>query len=215
MMKCKFVGISLFLLLGLILPSNANDMYGQGSTQTTQVRVSSGNDDAEEQYGRVNLSSNDLEMAVNKNRPQVVGMRFRNVQIPPNAVIQSAYLIFMADSSHSGTTNLVIHGDKNNNALPFNRKNISSRAKTSAQTNWNRIPSWRENSVYFSPNISNVVNEIVECNNWRSGNSMAFIVSGNGKRAAKSYNRGNGTSAPVLHITWRYPTADENDCSGE
>ncbi|MEM7131459.1 MAG: hypothetical protein AAF702_34410 [Chloroflexota bacterium] len=71
--------LTLFLLTYLLLPGDI--VYAQPSA-VTWVKVTNGNDDAEEQYGQVNLTSNDIEMVENKNNPQLVGVRFRNVDIP-------------------------------------------------------------------------------------------------------------------------------------
>ena len=63
-------------------------------------RVSTGNDDAEENpSGSVNLSSSDLEL-VQESSTQTIGIRFQNVNVPPEATIVKAWLQFQADESH-------------------------------------------------------------------------------------------------------------------
>lgn len=202
--------LSLFLLISLLLPSTIS--FAQ-PTPTSWIRVNHGNDDAEEQHGRINLTSNDIEMVENKNKPQLAGLRFSNVKIPRDAVIYQAVLFFTADSADSKATNLVIHGEYKVNSLPFNQQNISSRRKTSASTAWNNVGAWQEDKMYASPSLVPIIQEVVTCTGWDYGDPLTFIVSGNGKRSASSFNRGSGQQAPMLYIKWRPGTPQP--CSGE
>jgi hypothetical protein len=52
-----------------------------------------------------------------------------------------------------------------------------------------------------TPNLSAVVQEIVNRPGWASGKAMAFIITGNGHRTAEAYN-GNAAQAPLLHLEW-------------
>ena len=36
-----------------------------------------------------------------------------------------------------------------------------NRFLTSAQVNWDNIPGWQKDSTYYSPNISSIIQEIV------------------------------------------------------
>ncbi|MEM7131458.1 MAG: hypothetical protein AAF702_34405 [Chloroflexota bacterium] len=128
-------------------------------------------------------------------------------------MISHAFLYFTADSSDSKATTLVIHGEDSSNSRPFNQKNISSRRKTSASTTWHNVVAWQEDRTYGTPNIGPVIQEILTCNGWDSGDSMTFIISGYGKRSASSFNRGSGHNAPSLWIQWQPGTP--TPCSGE
>jgi hypothetical protein len=85
--------------------------------------------------------------------------------------------------------------------------NISSRPRTTASVNWT-VPAWTGGSATAdstSPNLNAVVQEIVDQSGWSSGNSIAFIISGDDNpenaRAAWSFN-GNADLAPLLTITY-------------
>ena len=56
-------------------------------------------------------------------------MRFVDIQIPPGATIQNAYLQFEVDETDSGATVLVIHGEDVADATGFGSavNNITSR----------------------------------------------------------------------------------------
>ena len=49
--------------------------------------------------------------------------------------------------------------------------------------------------------LSSIVQEIVNRGGWSSGNDMAFIIEGSGKRVTKSYD-GARHAAPLLHVEW-------------
>ena len=192
---------------------------------TFEIRVSAGNDDAEERTNDHSMyrNSSDLELVYDGNRKQEVGMRFTNVAIPNNATITNAYIQFTVDETDSGTTNVVIYGQNTDDAVAFSSasSNISSRATTSASAAWN-IPVW--NSIGASgadqrtPSLSSVVQEIVNRGGWSSGNNMVFIVkAGSGcsdsscQRTAESYD-GSSSKAALLHI--EYTIAPANVCTG-
>jgi hypothetical protein len=52
-----------------------------------------------------------------------------------------------------------------------------------------------------TPDLSDIVQEIVDRTGWSSGNEMAFIIEGSGQRKTKSYD-GNRVVAPLLHVEW-------------
>ncbi|MBN2372364.1 hypothetical protein JXL19_01060 [bacterium] len=52
-----------------------------------------------------------------------------------------------------------------------------------------------------TPDLAPIVQEIVNRSGWASGNSMVFIITGSGRRTAKSYDGSSG-SAPLLHVEY-------------
>jgi PilY1 beta-propeller domain len=55
--------------------------------------------------------------------------------------------------------------------------------------------------IPHTPDLSSIVQEIVNRDGWQDDNSMAFIVTGTGRRTASSYE-GNSGSAPLLHVEY-------------
>jgi PKD repeat protein len=174
-----------------------------------EVRVSTGYDDAEESSsGSMSRSSGDLELVDDGgSRPdQTVGMRFNGVEIPQGATITNAYVQFQVDEADSEETSLQIRGQDTDNAATFSSSsnNISNRPKTTASVSW-APPPW--NSVgaagpdQRTPDISWVIQEIVDRSGWGSGNSLAIIITGSGQRTAESYN-GSSSAAPLLHVEY-------------
>ncbi|RTE51706.1 hypothetical protein EHW67_19910 [Arenibacter aquaticus] len=183
-------------------------LVGMASAQTTITsQVSQGNDDAEEQLsnGSMDLGSSDLELTMDGGTNQLVGIRFQNINIPQGTTILSASIQFTTDETNSGSTSVTIRGEDSDNANIFasSNYNISARTLTTASVTWSNIPTW--NSVgqaganQQTPDITSIVQEIVNRGGWSSGSAMAFIINGSGERTAEAYN-GDSSRSPVLTI---------------
>ena len=184
------------------------DPYAGGTTsQTVEVRVSQSSDDAEERTtnGAMDRTSTILDLINSGTYDQVVGMRFQNVAIPQGATIASAYLLFKSAAKKTSSTSLTIYGEGSDNAQAFSTVayNMSGRPNTTASVAWNSVPSWSSGTNYQSPDLTTIVQEIVNRGGWASGNSMAFKITGSGVRQAKSYD-GDQPNAPLLHISYTY-----------
>ncbi|MGB1243068.1 MAG: T9SS type A sorting domain-containing protein, partial [Chitinophagales bacterium] len=196
-------------------PQTNNDEYDSncvctGVFQNTSIvsfTVNSSTDDAEEDLsdGAVSLASSDLELTdEHTDEAQEVGIRFNNITIPNGTTIVNAYIQFTVDETDSETTNLTIYGEDHDDASTFSWEayNISARIKTSASVDWN--PStWNTVGVagatQQTSNIAAIVQEIVDRGGWESGNSLAILFAGAGKRTAESYD---GTAPPKLVIEY-------------
>jgi hypothetical protein len=174
---------------------------------TLNIRVSTGVDDGEEdESDNVDLSSSDLEL-VEDGDLQTVGIRFRNVSVPRNATILAAWIQFQVDESSTEATQVTLRGQLSPNAGIFTEAdgNISSRTRTSASRVWNPIPTWptvgAAGTAQRTPDISNIISEIVNQGTWNAGNSLAIIITGTGHRVAEAYD-GLPAAAPLLHIQY-------------
>lgn len=174
-----------------------------------EVRVSAQADDAEQRLssGSVYLDSSDLELIKDPEvakGDQVVGIRFTNVSIPRGATITNAYVEFQVDEASNEATSLVLRGEAVNNSAAFSTtpRDISKRVKTSASISWDNLPAWNTvGAKVQSPNISAVVQEIVNRNGWASGNSLSLIIKGTGSRVATAFE-GGAAGAPLLHVEY-------------
>jgi len=170
------------------------------------VRVSASTDDAEEKSdGKMTLTSTDLELT-RASSTQQIGMRFNGLTIPNGATITSAYIQFQVDETTSETTNLTISGEDVDNSTTFTTTayDITNRTTTGEYVDWS-VPAWStEDEVgddQKTPDLKTIAQEIVDRAGWSSGNSMSFIVTGDGKRVAESYD-GDSSAAPLLTITY-------------
>ena len=189
---------------------------------TEQVRISSDNDDAEELIsdGDMYRDSTDLEFGYDDHQGglQIVGMRFQSVDIPQGATITSAYIEFETDETDSGTTTLVIVGEDGDSPKEFKngKKNISKRTKTSASVNWNPSAWNTVDELHQTPDISTIIQEIVDRTGWAANNNVVIIVepgtgctSINCQRTAESHD-GESGSAPVLVVNYTVGSSGSN-----
>lgn len=174
-----------------------------------QSRVTAGPDDAEElSSGSMYLKSSDLELTRDAST-QTIGLRFGGLSIPKGATIVSASVQFTADKATSESTSLLIRGVAADNASTFtlSTKNISSRPMTSASVSW-QPAAWTTvgaaGSAQRSPNLAAVIQQVVSRPGWVSGNAIGLVITGTGKRVARSFE-GDPTKAALLQLVYRVP----------
>jgi hypothetical protein len=154
--------------------------------------------------GSVALANPALKIVNRAGVIQVVGLRFAGLSIPQGATIQSAYIQFQCRVGTTAAASLLIEGQAADNAPTFAKiaNNISSRARTSADVGWVPAP-WgtvgAQGPDQQTPDLTNVMQEIVSRGGWTAGNSMVFIITGTGVRTAEAFD---GLFAPVLHVTY-------------
>ncbi|NNC94369.1 MAG: hypothetical protein HKN92_02325, partial [Chitinophagales bacterium] len=192
-----------------ITVSGATDSTSSKSTTMISKRISDYKDDAEEykKDGSMLINGDHLDMGFQSTNDQIVGMRFKGLNIPQGVTITNAYIEFVAKFSKSNTTNLVFNGEDIDDASAFSTStnDISSRTLTSSSVNWNNVPAWTQGVNYVSPDLSAIVQEIVNRSGWNSGNDLAIIVDGTGQRPAESYDYDHN-DAPLLVIEYSVTT---------
>jgi len=171
------------------------------------VSVSAASDDAEESPStRVQPANSDLEMVMDGTVQQAVGVRFAGVAVPAAATITAAYIQFVADESQSEDTSLMIQAQASGDALTFSadrRGDVTLRPRTSAQASWFVAP-WTANGAGLAqrtPDLSALVQEVVNRGDWIGGNAMAFVITGTGHRTAEPFEEPT-VKMPRLHIEY-------------
>jgi len=182
---------------------DANKPQENVTAEKVSYRVSVSTNDAEEhESGSVDVISSDLEL-VHDSSDQEVGMRFIDVDIPQGSTIESASLEFTVDEYKTQTTNLVIYGHDIDDSYKFSTNNydITRRDKTKNSVQWsvNSTPVVGEHLI--SPDISGIVQEIIDRPGWSLGNTLSIIINGTVKRTVESYN-GDSDNAPLLRISY-------------
>ncbi|PIR24766.1 MAG: hypothetical protein COX62_04365 [Deltaproteobacteria bacterium CG_4_10_14_0_2_um_filter_43_8] len=179
----------------------------EAALSSVAVRVSSDMNDVEERAdGSMYTNSSDLEL-VTDGGVQTVGMRFESLSIPAGAEIVSASIQFTVDEVSSVATELSIQAEDAANAAAFgtNVHNVSNRTLTSSVVEWSP-EAWtivgEAGDKQKTPDLSAMVQDIVDRNDWQSGNAMVFVITGSGKRTAESY-RGSPAQAPLLRVEFR------------
>ena len=203
----------------------AEDLSG-----TLELPVLQGEDDAEEfveasmrdpvQFpaGFTYHTSSDLDLVFDPNHSrQVVGIRFADVDLPPNATITSAAIVFTADGTRSGDVTLTIRGERDGASRPFPQdafetgtSAISSRRQTVASVTWLIEEEWQNNRRYESPDLAAIVQEIIRWPDWQPGAPITFIIEGTegtAVRRAYSYDGRRDTPGrePTLLLSYTAP----------
>ena len=181
---------------------------GGGTPTTVDVPVRAGGDDAEENIGSgaVSLTSSDLELTTDGTTVQSVGMRFTNVTVPRGATITNAYVQFGVDEVSTGAASLSVAAQDVDNAPAFTTasRNVSSRTSTAARVSWTPA-SWPtvglRGSDQRTPNLAPTLAQVIGRTGWTSGNAMALVVTGTGRRTADAFE-GGAANAPSLHIEY-------------
>lgn len=187
-------------------------IYGENNTNPNQVtvisRISSGMDDVEEaQNGSIVTNSTDIELVdENWQGNQTVGLRFADLNIPQGAIITNTYIQFTVDEQSSEDCNVLIYGHLSDNSEPFstNSYNVSSRTRTYSSVNWN-IDAWntveQADQIQRTPQLNNIVQEIVDRSGFSQSSAISFIITGNGSRIAESYD-GSQSGAAALVVEY-------------
>jgi len=182
-------------------------------------RIAASSDDAEERdlddgY-EVELDSSDLELAWEdwfQGDKQVVGLRFTDITIAKGTKIKKAWVQFDVDETKGGRHQvfLTVEGELSADAVTFSKaaRDITGRPRTKADVSWS-VPAWtvkhEQGPAQTTPDISDIIEEIVKQDGWVSGNSLVLIFSSHssivstGIRCAESFD-GTPEAAPLLHI---------------
>ncbi len=184
----------------------ASSLEREAEANTSDITVTASSDNVEEvSSGSMYIGSSDLELVYDGSN-QTVGMRFLGVDVPRGATMVNAHLPSQVDETTSMATALTIQGRAADNAPTFasSTGDISSRLRTTAAVSWSPAP-WttvgEAGPDQRTPNIASVIQEIVSRPGWSSGNALAIIFTGSGKRVAEAYD-GIPAAAPLLHVVY-------------
>jgi len=219
-----------------IISAIAHDVNGQSSALDFSV-IKIGNKENIEHSSTIDITSNEYREEtngeINSNSYKIEicnaevalqGLRFRALNIPKNAIIQSAVITFTSGGSFNNLANATIWCEKSGKTLPFrvDNGNITNRLKTFNSVNWD-IPNWPNLSVQKTPDLSNTLQELVELEDWSIESPVTFLIKGNnGTRRAKSFAsvEGNRDKFVVPKLTVKFslpdcfnlPCNDDNEC---
>jgi uncharacterized protein YjiK len=185
---------------------------GTSDVSYADIRIGTGADDAEEEAdGSVFARGADLDMmldagsnAINPNAG--VGLRFGSSPVPEGATVVNAYVTFRADEEDSAATVLIIRGEASNDSEPFleQRYNLTRRPLTFAAVSWEPEPWFIVGEAGIkqrTPNLANVIQEIVDSDGWTGSSSLALIISGTGQRVVTAFETAPENAA-ILHLEW-------------
>lgn len=179
-------------------------------TQSVQYFVKYPHDDAEEGVnGKVDLTNNDLDLGQLSGfeSAKVIGIRFEEINLDKGQEIKGAFLQFTMEGNKKKAkpTVLTIRGELSPNAESFKNEanNISSRELTKASIKWTPKP-WNPEQANDqkpkTPDLSEIIQEVVNQDDWQNRNALVLIITGTGERDAVSFDGGGKKEGPILHI---------------
>jgi hypothetical protein len=173
----------------------------QAGTVVLETRINASSDDAVQMGSTVDLTTANLALG-----QWTVGLRFTGVTIPPASPITNAYVEFIAAAADPQNTDLLIVGEASDDAATFVAldNDLSSRPTTTASVAWDTVAPWVLGEPQASPDISDVLQEIVDRPGWSSGNALALVITGTGRRRAVAHDGNPGTAA-LLHVEYQAP----------
>ena len=175
--------------------------------------VNSGSDDAEEISGNGAYSDTDTNIGLGSGAAGPVSgqtlsaFRFDCYNIPQGATILSAYIQFTAAAPSTRGASFKIFGEDSDDCPTYSAANPpSARPTTSAGVPWSP-PTWVNVgdalAAQQTPDLSSIVQEIVNRPGYALGNAFCFGIVGKGHRRTYSFDSGLG--APELCITYEVP----------
>lgn len=175
----------------------------------TSFQIATGADDTEEwENGYVKDDSATLQLTFDtaSTGHQVVGFRFANVEVPQGAVVLDAWIQFTARKKNNTAVDLTIQAVSSSAAPAFTRvrNSVSTLPLTTASVAWSP-PAWNvtfeRGPLQESPNLSEVVTEVISRPDWESGNAMSFLITGTGVRVVSAFEDG-ASNAATLYILY-------------
>ncbi len=133
------------------------------------------------------------------------GLRFAGVNIRRGTLIKSAKLSVNNNLWTWQGTSATIYGEATGSATGFGVGSlfVGQRPKTSASVGWRQAGTWVNGTWYDSPDLTAVVQEIVNRSDWTAGNALALLLKGGpevGYRSITAYDAdSNGAARLVIN----------------
>ncbi len=220
-----------------IVQNGANDTITLSNGNIVVVGTSS--DDAEQEQDAMDaLYDDDLDIAWEGDPTKMyvvtAGLRFQNIAIPRNVIIDSAYVLFCSHEGKSAedVAKISIFSEATDNAVTYDLETlITARNYNPDSVNWEVASEWDLWAFYRTPDISSLIQDVVDRQNWALGNSLALMFKGRNQgpsdfenaREVESFENiadpedgGDGKNHPertpklVVHYKWAAGISDRN-----
>jgi len=142
----------------------------------------------------------------------ISGFRFENIEIPQYSTIESAYLTLTVDGPYTDPIQLIIRGEKISTPLTYSMTSPPEDRiyLTSAYRTWYISDEWQFGTQRNTPDIKNIIQEIVDQSYWNSGQTISLIFSNDNPdttihRRVYGYEREEAQFAAHLVINFTGP----------
>lgn len=163
---------------------------GEMATDTlddgTIVTFGLSSDDAEQENDEMDTLHDDDIDAGWEGDPEdlnilTAGLRFQSIPVPKGATIESAYIEVVSHEAKTAedVAMITIVGHKHANAPTFTMDQlITDRTETTASAMWEIAEEWGLWTSHQSVDITAVIQEIIDMDDWSYGNAIALILKG-------------------------------------
>ena len=134
------------------------------------------------------------------------GMQFE-LYVPKNAIITDAYISLTSGDNQSSNVDarIFIENTTNSNSFSSGFGKISDRDYLENYVEWSISSLWNNLTTYNTPNISSLIQYVVNKDDWESGNYISLmLIDDGGSTGYRSFHgySSPGTNVPVLSVTY-------------
>jgi hypothetical protein len=133
---------------------------------------------------------------------------FRYISIPPVSLITKAHIYFTSFDTLSGVgiDAVIYFADEDNASPPTDKTDLDGRSLTSS-VSWPSIEDWYDNKVYKTPDLKDILQEVIDRNGWTENYSvMAILKVTDGPDSGRIWSAReylNGLEKACLRVWWR------------
>ncbi|KAJ9458308.1 Tyrosinase [Diplonema papillatum] len=171
-------------------------------------------DDVEEEGDCVAYNSMFLELGWNPSRGwQNVAIRWP-LSVPKGARVKRAYVTFQAAKTLSNHGKFELAFDSSSNSDPWGEKYPAARTYNT-ELDWDVTEQWFAGVVYSTPDLTELIQEIVNKPDWAAGNYVGMVIRPRGdancgwRKVHASDNKDAG--APHIHVEWEICDVEGTD----
>ena len=180
---------------------------------SVQSRIAAPADDAVESVASAAVSSDGATLSTGDGADEArVALRFGDVRIPAGAAVSQATLHLTSasattlDSTSPDDAAIGIRGEASGFAAPIDAGtagDLSSRSLTAAQVTWRGVGGTTAGERLASPDLAEIVQEIVGTSGWSSGNALSLQLRHGGGADQRVFHAFEGGAAATLTVKYR------------
>lgn len=185
------------LLLATIVAFLAGSFIAAAAQQTLVLKIietgkdgetSISFDDGEYENDSIDkLNDDDLDMGWEGDDGNIMTSftRFQNITIPRGSVINSATLQIYAHEDESAEALITVFAEDIDDSPLFGEKEaLADRTFTETTVDWDITEDWTMWMPYESPDLSAVIQEVIDRDGWEAGNALTLFMQGEDQGAS-------------------------------
>ncbi len=167
----------------VIDPSTVTADNPDGDPYEIEIKIAASSDDAEQEDDEIDsLWDDDIDSGWDGEDLVVkaAGLRFQGIALEKGETINYAYIEVVSHEAKRtvDVANIEIYVEAADSAVTFTEDDlITDRSYASSMVEWTVDEEWGLWTTHRTPDISALVQEVVDRDGWKSGNAIAFILS--------------------------------------